>query len=136
MLYNIYEIDYLGICYAKKRSISDFRKKGVTAMNIKKIIENMKKRFGKEDETDYMKVCALCEFCTETPEEDGTVFTCEKYGKVEEDHSCRKFRYDLLKRAPKARREMPKLEFVSLDDEEENEETKEDTNENDTGKEI
>ena len=136
MLYNIYEIDYLGICYAKKRSISGFRKKGVTAMNIKKIIENMKKRFGKEDETDYMKVCALCEFCTETPEEDGTVFTCEKYGKVEEDHSCRKFRYDLLKRAPKARREMPKLEFVSLDDEEENEETKEDTNENDTGKEI
>ena len=105
-------------------------------MNIKKIIEKIKNRFHKEDETDYVKVCALCEFCTESPEEDGTVFTCEKYGKVEEDHSCRKFKYDLLKREPMARREMPKLEFVSLDDEEENEEPKEDTNENDTGKEI
>ena len=60
----------------------------------------------------------------------------KKYGKVEEDHSCRKFKYDLLKREPMARREMPKLEFVSLDDDEENEEPKEDTNENDTGKEI
>ena len=106
-------------------------------MNITRIIEKIKNIFRKEEaEEDYVKACALCEFCTESPEEDGTVFTCEKYGKVEEDHVCRKFRYDLLKREPMQRRALPKLEFVSLDDEEEQKETKEETNENDSGKEI
>ena len=110
-------------------------------MNIKQTIENLKNRFRGEKEDDYAKICALCEFCTESPDENGeaTVFTCEKYGTVEEDHTCRKFRYDLLKREPLQRRALPSLEFVSLDDDEENEEseeTKEVTNENESGKEI
>ena len=114
-------------------------KGGLPPVNIKQTIENIKNRFRKENENDYAKVCALCEFCTESPDESGesTVFTCEKYGAVEEDHTCRKFRYDLLKREPLKRRALPTLEYVSLDDEEEeNEETKEVTNENESGKEI
>ena len=82
------------------------------------------------------KVTRSCSYCACGTKVGSEQVLCTKYGVVSLYYACRKFKYDLLKREPMARREMPKLEFVSLDDEEENEEPKEDTNENDTGKEI
>lgn len=106
---------------------------------IKKLIEKVKGLFCKKEEEDYVRVCALCEFCSEAPDENGEniKYVCEKRGEVEEDFVCRKFKYDLLKREPMEKRELPKLEFVSLDDEEEKEEPNEEVkNENEPGKEI
>ncbi len=64
------------------------------------------------------RACAFCEFATpislSTEEEPDII--CEKHGIVSADHICRSFRYDLLKRAPKEKRPLPKMPVISLDD--------------------
>ncbi len=62
--------------------------------------------------------CAYCEMATPLPTKNGDEndMLCEKYGVVRADYSCRKFRYDLLKRAPREKPRLGSLNAVSLED--------------------
>ncbi len=70
----------------------------------------------KTDETP--KICAYCEYAKVLPTADGEEndMICEKKGVVRADHACRKFKYDLLKRAPKEKPRLDSLAAVVLDD--------------------
>ena len=63
-------------------------------------------------------VCAFCEFAKALPTADGEEndMICEKRGVVRADYVCRKFRYDLLKRAPMEKPRLGELRAVALDD--------------------
>jgi hypothetical protein len=45
------------------------------------------------------RTCAFCEFGTLIPNSADAI--CEKHGLVRANHTCRSFRYDLLKREPR-----------------------------------
>ncbi len=64
------------------------------------------------------RFCAYCEFALPLPTADGeeSDMICEKRGVVRADHVCGKFRYDLLKRAPKEKPSVPELVAVALDE--------------------
>ncbi len=64
----------------------------------------MNKRFC--EEFDIVKQCAFCEFASKTLDEDKML--CKKKGVVLAEYSCRSFRYDLMKRAP---RRLPALQI-------------------------
>ena len=63
----------------------------------------MVKKTEKKGRTE--RACAFCEFATELPlsANGKTDMICEKHGIVRADHSCRNFRYDLLKRNPETK---------------------------------
>lgn len=67
--------------------------------------------FGKK-ESDYRKVCLLCENATVLPQ--GNEVLCKFKGVVSEDHTCRKFTYDPLKRCPAPKPEMPTISKEDL----------------------
>lgn len=48
---------------------------------------------------DHDPICLYCVFAHKTDEKN--VLMCDKRGKVLENHRCRKFKYDLLKRNPR-----------------------------------
>lgn len=50
-----------------------------------------------KERLDITEVCAVCEFATPLRGDD---MLCQKHGVVACDHTCKKFRYDLLKRNP------------------------------------
>ncbi len=64
------------------------------------------------------RICAYCEYAKELPNANGEehAMICEKRGVVRADHACRKFRYDLLKRAPKEKPRLDSFAAVSLED--------------------
>ena len=72
----------------------------------------------KEKDGTVERLCAFCEYATPLPtadrEDDDMI--CEKRGVVHADYVCRKFRYDLLKRAPKDKPGLGEFQAVSLDD--------------------
>ncbi len=78
----------------------------------------MKKKEKNEIEETVERCCAFCEFATALPTPDGedSDMICEKRGVVRADHVCGKFRYDLLKRAPREKPSMPQLVPVALDE--------------------
>ena len=78
----------------------------------------MRKKEMNEREETVERVCAFCEFAMPLPTPDGeeSDMICEKRGVVRADHVCGKFRYDLLKRAPKEKPSLSPLEPVTLDD--------------------
>ena len=61
----------------------------------------------KKKDTDYQRVCLFCENASVLPQ--GNEVLCRLRGVVSEDHSCRKFTYDPLKRRPAPKPEMPTL---------------------------
>ncbi len=50
-------------------------------------------------ESDFEKVCALCQYASPLCEREEVL--CRKYGVVAPDHTCRRFVYDPLKRVPR-----------------------------------
>ncbi len=72
----------------------------------------------REQDEKTVRLCALCENATPLPTSNGEEcdMLCEKHGVVHGDYSCRKFRYDLLKRAPKEKPKLSSYHAVSLDD--------------------
>ena len=48
---------------------------------------------------DIRKICAFCVHSSAYTEDE---LLCEKHGPVPVDHSCRRFKYDALKRIPEA----------------------------------
>ncbi len=71
----------------------------------------------KKDKAETPHICAFCEFAKPLPQGGGREdMICEKHGVVAASHSCRKFRYDLLKRAPKEKPRLDSLAAVVLDD--------------------
>jgi len=69
----------------------------------------------KNDELE--KICVYCEYGTAAPP-DGSGeerVVCMKKGIVSAFHSCRKFKYDLLKREPKREARLPELERIDID---------------------
>ena len=72
----------------------------------------------KEKDGTVERMCAFCEYATSLPtadrEDDHMI--CEKRGVVYGDYVCRKFRYDLLKRAPKDKPCLGEFQAVSLED--------------------
>lgn len=64
--------------------------------------------------TDTLPVCALCEHATPLEGLEGVL--CKYKGVVSESNTCRKFSYDMLKRAPapaNKREEKPEEETES-----------------------
>lgn len=55
--------------------------------------------------------CAYCLFGKPAP--DGETVLCSKKGVVAKEYSCRKFKYDIMKRVPK---KAPKLQSFSEED--------------------
>lgn len=49
--------------------------------------------------------CEYCRYGRLSP--DGETVLCEKKGVVERDGTCRRYKYDILKRQPRRRPEMP-----------------------------
>ena len=90
MLYNINEIDYPSCAPLSARIKSG--RMGECLMRKKTAVE-----------ASIERKCAFCEYGTmitlSTGEEPDII--CEKKGLVPQDHVCRRFRYDLLKREPR-----------------------------------
>ena len=57
--------------------------------------------------------CKYCRFGTPVPESDTVL--CPKKGVLDKDASCNKFRYDALKRKPKAQSPSDVLTFTESD---------------------
>ena len=67
------------------------------------------------EEYDITEVCANCEYARALVS-DGDML-CRFHGVVAEDHTCKKFRYDLLKRKPAKRNApLPSVPLPTLDD--------------------
>lgn len=50
---------------------------------------------------DIEKICAYCEFSATSFKGDNIL--CKKYGAVEKTHTCKRFKYNPLKRKPPSR---------------------------------
>ena len=69
------------------------------------------------EELDITSVCANCEYAHALVA-DGDML-CRFHGVVSENHTCRRFRYDLLKRKPAKRNApLPSEPLPTLDDDE------------------
>lgn len=53
---------------------------------------------------DEAKICSYCSFASKLV--DDTTIWCKKRGTVSKCHTCRKYKYDPLKRTPPARVKM------------------------------
>ena len=53
----------------------------------------------KRDDEEYISCCGICEYAS-AHEEEGYML-CSKKGKVEKEHICRRFSYDITKRIPR-----------------------------------
>ncbi|MCQ2432171.1 MAG: hypothetical protein MJ175_06155 [Clostridia bacterium] len=74
-------------------------------------------KFSREqkENLDIRDICAFCENASCLRNEDEML--CRFNGVVSADGTCRKFRYDLLKRKPaKKNAALPKVELPDLDD--------------------
>lgn len=61
------------------------------------------------------KIEKYCKYCEKAKTlSDPEHMLCPKLGVVSAGHSCRKFRYDPLKRAPRLNMAKPTLEFVEI----------------------
>lgn len=85
-------------------------------MNMKVQVIQLKKLFGKKD------ISASCSYCVHgrlAPNKESVL--CKKSGLVDLDYSCRKFKYDPLKRQPVRPRPIIKYEeedfSLTVDDE-------------------
>lgn len=63
-------------------------------------------------ENTFEKHCKYCEKAKTLSDPDHML--CAKHGVVSSGHSCRRFRYDPLKRAPRVKPTLPALEFVEI----------------------
>ena len=69
----------------------------------------------KKDELDIREICAFCENASCLWHDEGML--CHIRGIVSPDDTCKKFRYDLLKRKPGKKMPLPSAEpLPSLDD--------------------
>ena len=59
-----------------------------------------------KSDNDYVKICLFCENATLLRNNEGL---CKYNGVVCEDHSCKKYVYDPLKRQPMQSKSMPPL---------------------------
>ncbi|MBQ4353522.1 MAG: hypothetical protein IJC71_01375 [Clostridia bacterium] len=64
-----------------------------------------------KNENTWEKYCKYCEKAKTLSDPDRML--CEKHGVVSAGHSCRLFRYDPLKRAPKIRT-LPQTDFPQV----------------------
>lgn len=70
----------------------------------------------KDKSKDIERACAFCEHSVPAPD-DGSgdeYVICEKRGPVNAGGVCRKFKYDILKREPILRSELPKTEKIDI----------------------
>ena len=67
-------------------------------------------RFSMKKELDIVRCCANCEWAERRGEEDDPIYCHKKKKDREPSSTCRKFSYDLLKRAPMRPREIPTLD--------------------------
>ncbi len=77
----------------------------------------------KNEDREIARVCEYCEYAS--PIQITGNMLCEKKGIVSCDYACLHFSYDPLKRVPAVIR-TPSLEYVPLEDEEEQDEKSED----------
>ncbi len=68
----------------------------------------------KKNTPETERFCRVCEFASPLHDEDQML--CRKRGIVSSGYVCRAFRYDPLKRDPGVPPELPKLEYISLED--------------------
>lgn len=63
-----------------------------------------------------LRVCAYCEYGTPAPadEKGNEVVVCSKRGPVKADGHCFRFKYDILKRDPKRRADLPEIEKIDI----------------------
>lgn len=61
----------------------------------------------KKNDNEYAKICLFCEKATKLSGDDNML--CKIKGVVAEDHTCRKFVYDHLKRVPNSKPQLLKL---------------------------
>lgn len=73
----------------------------------------------KKKKADLDKMCRWCESAHCLQDED--TMLCDKKGIVQADYVCRNFRYDPLKRIPAQSKLISPLEFVPLEDTEQEE---------------
>ena len=66
----------------------------------------------KNKDSDEGRICALCEHGV--PLFTGDAVLCRRRGPVKPTASCRRFRYDPLKRDVKPAPPIPKLDFMEL----------------------
>jgi hypothetical protein len=62
------------------------------------------------------KIQKSCEYCTHGTILENDQVLCSKHGLIDNAEKCRKFRYDLLKRAPKDKPRLGEFMAVPLDD--------------------
>ena len=74
----------------------------------------MKLTKAQKDALDIQAICACCEHAL--PIHGKGDMLCRIHGIVSENYSCRKFRYDLLKRIPVRKKEVLPLSLPDLDD--------------------
>lgn len=70
----------------------------------------------KNNEKESMRVCALCEYGTPAPADGkgNEIVVCKKRGPVKADGHCFRFKYDILKRDPKRRPDLPEIEKIDI----------------------
>ncbi len=68
----------------------------------------------KNTEYEINEICLYCENSIPLMDGDDNVL-CSKKGVVKEDHRCRKFSYDPLKRKPAPKINIPSPEALDLD---------------------
>ena len=69
----------------------------------------------KKQKNSLEKMCRVCEWAHGLQDED--TMLCEKKGVVQSDYFCRHFRYDPLKRIPGQTKSIAALEYIPLDEE-------------------
>lgn len=70
----------------------------------------------KKKKNDTERVCAYCEYSVPAPD-DGSgdeYVICSKRGLISAGKVCRRFKYDLLKREPIARADLPEIEKIDI----------------------
>ncbi len=72
------------------------------------------KRKSKTDEDDRPALCLYCENASRLRDSE---MLCRLHGVVNEEHKCKKFAYDPLKRKPMRRRKPIPLDTIDLDKE-------------------
>ena len=65
-------------------------------------------------EKDPEKICLFCTYATVS--DDGEKVLCKHKGDVKSDYTCRRFKYDYLKRDPGKAAKIAEFEYVDIND--------------------
>ena len=70
----------------------------------------------KNKDKEIARVCAYCEYGTPAPSDDkgNDIVIRSTRGPVKADGHCLRFKYDILKRDPKRRADLPEIEKIDI----------------------